>query len=349
MQSLTRDRKCKQEKHYFSPCTEISPILIKEGRVNALRLCVCYTHSIFSGVRETLENHSLKGVWRHLSANGARVRKSHAFLCNAIRLLEIWSDNIAMDRKQLFNIIERDSTDSKTSKIYDWFMMTMIVVSILPLMFRNQNPLFVWMDRVSVAAFIIDYLCRWITADLKHPLMKRWEAFILYPITPMAIIDMMSILPSLGLFSRAFKVLRVLRIMKLARVIRLLRYSRRIQTLAIVLKKESHVLLTVLGIAVFYIFTTALIMFNVEMNNTSETGVVVFNDFFDALYWATTTLTTVGYGDVYPVSDFGRVVSMISSVFGVAIIALPSGVITASYLEELRKNKNNEHNNSNLT
>ena len=250
-----------------------------------------------------------------------------------------------MDRKQLYNIVERDSTDSTVSKAYDWLMMTMIVVSIVPLLFRRQIPLFVWMDRVSVTFFILDYVCRWITADYNSPTRKKEFAFALFPITPMAIIDLMSILPSLGLFSRAFKVLRVVRLLKLTRVIRILRYSRRIQTLLYVLKKESHVLLTVLGIALFYIFATALIMFNVEMNNVSASGVVVFSTFFDALYWATTTLTTVGYGDVYPVSDFGRAVSMVSSIFGVAIIALPSGVITASYLEELRKNKtDNEYN-----
>ena len=244
-----------------------------------------------------------------------------------------------MNRNQLYNIIERDSIDSTVSKTYDWLMMSMVVVSIIPLMFRKQISLFVWMDRVSVAFFIVDYICRWITADFKRPTQKKWIAFTTYNITPMAIIDLLSILPSLGVFSRAFKVLRVVRLLKLTRVIRFLRYSRRIQTLLFALKKEMHVLFTVLGIAIFYIFATALIMFNVEMNNSSESGVVVFDSFFDALYWATTTLTTVGYGDVYPVSDFGRVVSMISSLFGVAIIALPSGVITASYLEELRKTK----------
>ena len=65
----------------------------------------------------------------------------------------------------------------------------------------------------------------------------------------------------------------------------------------------------------------------------------MFEDFFDALYWATTTLTTVGYGDIYPSTDLGRVISMFSAILGVAVIALPSGVITASYLEELRENK----------
>ena len=73
-------------------------------------------------------------------------------------------------------------------------------------------------------------------------------------------------------------------------------------------------------------------MFNIEDSS-------MFNNFFDAIYWATTTLTTVGYGDIYPLTNIGRVISMFSSLLGVAIIALPSGVITASYLEELRNSK----------
>jgi len=81
-------------------------------------------------------------------------------------------------------------------------------------------------------------------------------------------------------------------------------------------------------------------MFNVEPQMNPVTGEPTFKSFFDALYWATVTLTTVGYGDVCPVTSIGRFVSMISSLFGVAIIALPSGVITASYLDELRKGKN---------
>ena len=70
-------------------------------------------------------------------------------------------------------------------------------------------------------------------------------------------------------------------------------------------------------------------MYNVEPDT--------FNTFFDAVYWATISLTTVGYGDIYPVTAAGRIVTMISSVFGVAIIALPSGVVTAGYLDEINK------------
>ena len=130
--------------------------------------------------------------------------------------------------------------------------------------------------------------------------------------------------------------------LKILRIFKFLRYSDKISLFVRVLHKEKNVLLSVLGIAIFYVFLTALIMFNVEPHVNPITGAQTFSNFFDALYWATVTLTTVGYGDLCPVTDVGRCVSMLSSLFGVAIIALPSGVITASYLDELRKPTKNE-------
>ena len=245
-----------------------------------------------------------------------------------------------MNRKTLYKIIEpAKGHDSVLSGIYDVFMLLMIIISIIPLMHRRPSLLFFYFDRISVSVFIIDYILRWITADIKFPKKRKTSAFLSYPFTPMAILDLLSILPSIGVLNRTLKILRIVRLLKLIRVFRFLRYSRRIKTLFYVLHKERGVLLTVLAIAVFYIFATALIMFNVEMYNQTDDGTVVFESFFDALYWATTTLTTVGYGDIYPVSNVGRFVSMISSLFGVAVIALPSGVMTASYLEELKQHK----------
>lgn len=83
--------------------------------------------------------------------------------------------------------------------------------------------------------------------------------------------------------------------------------------------------------AVAYIIISALVIYNVEPDS--------FETFFDAIYWATISLTTVGYGDIYPITTIGRIVTMFSSAFGIAIIALPSGVITAGYLEEISKDK----------
>lgn len=234
-------------------------------------------------------------------------------------------------RRKIFDIIEPQQTFI-LSRVYDYFMLVMIIISLIPLAFREENVWFIWFDKVSVSVFIVDYLLRWLTADYKQPNKKKWKTFVSYPFTIFAIIDLLSILPSFVAFNRAFKLFRLTRLLKILRVFKFIRYSKHIQILARVLRKEKNILFTVFLIAIAYIIVTALIMFNIEES-------AMFNDFFDALYWATTTLTTVGYGDIYPATDLGRMISMFSAIFGVAVIALPSGVITASYLEELREEK----------
>lgn len=245
-------------------------------------------------------------------------------------------------RRRIFSIIEPARRGNKFSLAYDIMMMIAITVSIIPLMFIEDNTAFRIIELVTVSIFIIDYALRWITSDFR--LHRKKMSFVLYPFTAWAIIDLLSILPGLSLIGRGFKVLRVTRLVRTLRLFKFFRYSSKIRVLGTVLKKERGILLSVLGICVFYVFVTALIMFNAEPHFNPVTGEPTFRDFFDALYWATVTLTTVGYGDMVPVTDIGRFVSMLSSLFGVAIIALPSGVITASYLEELRSQKNVEKN-----
>lgn len=237
-------------------------------------------------------------------------------------------------RERLYRIIERGRPTDNWSKYYDIVMLVAIIASIIPLMFIEDYSVFKLIERITVILFILDYLLRWSCADIKFG--KNGWSFLLYPLSPMAMIDMLSILPGLNILSGGFKILRLTRMFKILRLFRLIRYTDKIEILLRVLKKEKGILISVLGISVFYVFITALIMFNAEPYINPETGDATFTSFFDALYWATVTLTTVGYGDLCPVTDIGRCVSMISSLFGVAIIALPSGVITASYLDELR-------------
>ena len=240
-------------------------------------------------------------------------------------------------RKRIFRIIEPGERGNTASNAYDLLMMVVIIVSIIPLMFVEDNRAFHIIEWVTVSFFILDYLLRWITADLRMG-KGKWS-FVLYPFSAWAIIDLLSILPALSLLGRGFKIFRVTRLLRILRLLKIIRYSDKIQVLGRVIRKEKNVLLSVLVIAVFYVFLTALIMFNTEPHVNPATGAATFENFFDALYWATVTLTTVGYGDLCPVTEIGRFVSMLSSLFGVAIIALPSGVITASYLDELRSRK----------
>jgi len=237
-------------------------------------------------------------------------------------------------RERLYIIIERDEGQSRISRIYDIVMVVSILVSVIPLMFKETRPSHLIIEQVTVTFFIIDYLLRWITADYK--LKKGALSFVIYPFMPMAIIDLLSILPAFSLLSESFKLFRITRLFRIARLFKLIRYTDKLEILFNVMRRERKVLGSVLVIAAFFVFITALIMYNVEPQNDPVTGEPTFKSFFDALYWATVTLTTVGYGDVCPVTPVGRFVSMLSSLFGIAIIALPSGVITASYLDELR-------------
>jgi len=179
-----------------------------------------------------------------------------------------------------------------------------------------------------VSIFIVDYIARWVTADYKFK-NNRARCFLIYPITPFAIIDLLSILPSLTSLNTGFKILRLLRLNRVFRVLKILRYSKSFSMILNVIKKEKHALLAVFYLATGYIFVTALVLFSAEPDS--------FHSFFDAIYGAVITLTTVGYGDIYPVTDLGRVFGMISSFIGIAIIALPTGVITAGYMTELAK------------
>ena len=128
---------------------------------------------------------------------------------------------------------------------------------------------------------------------------------------------------------KALKTIRLIRTFRVLRIFKSFRYSKNIQLIIQVGKNSKNALIAVIYLAVGYILVCALIIFNVEPDS--------FNTFFDAVYWATISLTTVGYGDIYPITTLGRIITMISSVMGIAIVALPAGIITAGYMSEIEE------------
>ena len=235
-------------------------------------------------------------------------------------------------RKRLYEIIEVADDSDKLSSIYDVLMMITIIVSLVPLAFKTTCLAFNIIDKASVAIFIFDYLLRLLTADFK--LNKGIKSFVLYPFSVMAIIDLLAILPSLMVVNsglRLLKVIRLLRTLRVFRVFKAIRYSDSIQMILTVFRKTKESLLVVCGIAIIYTLVSALVIFNVEPDT--------FNSYFEAVYWATVSLTTMGYGDIYPVSIAGRIVTMVSSFMGIAIVALPAGIITSGLMEEINSKK----------
>ena len=241
-------------------------------------------------------------------------------------------------RKRLFEVIELSNGNDKLSRLYDVIMMCAIVISLIPLAFKEINALFSAIDYVTAGIFVIDYLLRFITADYKLGAVRKRNKqsiiggvmlFVIYPITPMAIIDLLAILPTFTIITSGFKILKLFRLIRTFRVFKIFRYSKSILVISNVIKKQKEPLLAVCVLAAAYIVICALIIFNVEPDT--------FDNFFSAIYWATVSLTTMGYGDIYPVSTIGRVVTMLSSFVGIAIVALPAGIITAGYMDEIKK------------
>ena len=235
-------------------------------------------------------------------------------------------------REKIFEIIEVDQNNNTASRVYDIVMMITIIASIVPLAFKEETQFLFVLDKVTAGIFIIDYLLRWITADYK--VKKKGWSFLIYPITPMALIDLLSILPSLILINkglRLLKVFRLLRTLRIFRVFKAVRYSKNITMLKNVINRSRNSLYLVGALAIGYIIVSALVIFNVEPDT--------FNNFFDAIYWATVSLTTVGYGDIFAISTVGKIITMLSALCGVAIVALPAGIITAGYMQEVEEMK----------
>lgn len=168
-------------------------------------------------------------------------------------------------RKRVFGIIELSRDGDRLSGLYDAFMMAVILLSMVPLSFKESNGGFVLIERAAAAIFILDYLLRLWTADLK--LGKGWRSFLLYPFTPMALVDLLAVLPTFFAVAAGLRLAKLLRLFRTFRVFRsfkMFRYSRSFEIIAGVIRDQRGPLLAVGTLAVGYVLVSALVIFNVE-------------------------------------------------------------------------------------
>ncbi|MCR4830986.1 MAG: ion transporter [Pseudobutyrivibrio sp.] len=233
-------------------------------------------------------------------------------------------------KRRIYEVIEVSSLGDVSSRAYDKLMTVGIIVGLVPLTFKSNNIYSIIIDFIVSILFVIDYIARIYTADYKMG-YKHYRAYIAYIFTPLAIFDFLSILPIFYIFFPSWTIISLFRLFRIFRVLKLVRYSKTMIIIANVVRKVKKQLLAVLLLIIVYIFVSAMLIFQLEPN--------LFNTFFDALYWATISITTIGYGDISPVTPVGRLITMISALVGMAVIALPTGIITAAYMAEITKKK----------
>ena len=233
-------------------------------------------------------------------------------------------------RRRIYQMIEKSDADNGESMLYDRFMIGCILLSILPLCFKEETPALFWLDQITLGIFVVDYILRWITADFK--LRAGRKSFLQYPTTFFAMIDLLAILSSLTPLNTTVRLVRIMRLPRCMKTLKLLRYSHGFHLMLRVFRKKKNDLISVCVLALGYIFLSALLLFQLEPDT--------FATYFDAVYWSTVTLMTVGYGDFYPVTVFGKAIMIVSSFLGVVVFALPTGIITAAYLDEIGNKRN---------
>ena len=246
-------------------------------------------------------------------------------------------------RKRIFEIIQPDRGNSLASRAFDWLITTFILVSVVivfAVTFDLPEEVQRALMRVEEAAsvvFTVEYLLRILTADLLYPGKGALASRVRYVLSPMAIIDLLAILPFwLPMFLPcSMLALRSLRLVRILRILKLNRYFDAIRSIGEVLSSKRRELIGSLFFVGLLMLVSSLLMYSVEHEAQPE----VFRNAFSGLWWAVATLTTVGYGDIYPVTVLGRVLGAVIAFSGIAALAIPTGIVTAGLTERIGHGK----------
>ncbi len=228
------------------------------------------------------------------------------------------------------------------SRLFDTSILSLIVLNVVAVILesfseisQSYQTVFQCFEIFSIIIFTIEYGLRVYTADCKYPVSNTRQAAWKYIKSPMAIIDLFAILPFYIPFFLPFdlRFMRILRLTRTLRILKLNRYSKSLQLLGKILSNKKADLLITLFVTFIMIIFASSAMYYLETDVQPEQ----FPNIIAAFWWAIATLTTVGYGDVYPVTILGKILSGIIALLGVGLVALPTGIVSSGFIEELEK------------
>lgn len=248
-----------------------------------------------------------------------------------------------MNKLRVFQIVEKAKPGDIPSQVFDHSIEVLIVLNITAVILESfsniktiYNQLFTTFELFSVIVFTAEYSLRVWTADLRFPEKTKQKARIAFIFSGMAIIDLLAILPFyVPLTLRIdLRVLRILRLTRILRVLKLGRYSKSLALIGRVLKRSKADLAVTLFVTFLLLLLASSLMYFVE--NPAQPD--KFPNIIASAWWTIITLTTVGYGDVYPITVLGKILGGIIALLGIGLVALPTGIISSGFMEEIRSN-----------
>ena len=244
-------------------------------------------------------------------------------------------------RRRTFEVLEKGGAGDRLSAAVDSFLIAVILGNMAAVLLESFDslatrlePWFAGFELVSVVLFTVEFALRLWTSNYLRPERSRFGAGIRYILSPVGIVDVFAILPFYLPFLIAVD-LRWLRILRFLRVLKLSRYNRSLMSIAAVIRERRHELLVSAGLTLLLLMVAATAMYFIE----SAIQPQAFPNIVASMWWAVATLTTVGYGDVVPVTGMGRLLGGVIAILGIGLVALPTAIISSGFIEEVTRRK----------
>ncbi len=227
------------------------------------------------------------------------------------------------------------------SSIFDDTILALIVFSVVSVFICTFNipdwlfRILIRVEFISIIIFTIEYALRIWTANLLYPGLDPIRARIRYVTSPMAIIDLISILPFLVPVLHTYNLVgvRVFRLVRLLRIFKLNRYSDALASIGEVFRSKSQQMIASIFFVSMILILASLLIYYAEHDAQPDQ----FENAFSGLWWAVATLTTVGYGDIYPITPLGRVLGAVIAILGIGMVVVPTSILSAGFMEMLEK------------
>jgi voltage-gated potassium channel len=245
-------------------------------------------------------------------------------------------------KRKVHILLHPELGESKADKFINIFIITLIILNVIAVMVETvpgvldkYGSYFDWFDRISVYIFTIEYVLRVWSCTHDPRYTGSIKGRLKYMFTPGAIIDLLAFLPYYVhvIVGLDLRMLRILRLLRFFRLFRLTAYTRSAQMIFNVFKSRINELMLSLVLVLFLIIIASCLLYFAEHLHPENKG---FTSIPATIWWAVVTLTTTGYGDMIPVTTVGKILAGIIMLAGVAFFALPAGIITAGFLEEIK-------------
>jgi len=246
-------------------------------------------------------------------------------------------------KSRVYKFLDLAEPEDAVGKYVDLFLLGLIFLNLIAVALETVDWLFeqyfFWFrafDIFSVSVFTVEYLLRVWSCTVKEPYRHPFWGRLRFMVTPLALIDLLAIIPFyLPLLSPQMRVGRALRLFRLFRVLKLNRYTDSLTILVRVLRlKQEELILSLFVLSILLAIASSLIYFAEHQAQPDA-----FSSIPEAMWWGTITLTTVGYGDVYPITLIGRMLGAMLAILGIGLFALPAGILASGFSEELQARK----------